>query len=193
MKKSYKTKEELLIYVKDVLKDYLKEKLSTKAFDEQILRNSSSEDIDEDTIECFFELISDESLDKIKDKRSNEQILDYIGAGKIDNNGNFHLTNAGALFFAKDVSKFGIEHEVKMVRFYGNNRISITDRLTSHNTIFILLKEFERFFKNNTKLGFIVNEFERVDIPEYRQCYICMGISYFKPIQVHIFCSTVFF
>jgi len=50
-----------------------------------------------------------------------------------------------------------------MVRFYGNNRISITDRLTSHNTIFILLKEFERFFKNNTKLGFIVNEFERVD------------------------------
>ena len=139
----------------------MKEKLSTKAFDEQILRNSSSEDIDEDAIECFFELISDESLDKIKDKRSNEQILDYIGAGKIDNNGNFHLTNAGALFFAKDVSKFDIEHEVKMVRFYGNNRISITDRLTSYNTIFILLKEFERFFKNNTKLGFIVNEFER--------------------------------
>ena len=26
-----------------------------------------------------------------------------------------------------------------------------------------------------------------------RQCYICMGISYFRPIQVHIFCSTVFF
>lgn len=48
-----------------------------------------------------------------------DKILEYIGAGKIDEFGNFNLNNAGALFFAKDISKFKIDHDIKMVRFNG--------------------------------------------------------------------------
>lgn len=165
--KSFKTKEELLIYVKDALNDYLEKILSNKSFDEKIIRNSSFDDVDEEAIESFFNILSDDALEQLKDRRSNEKILEYIGAGEIDINGIFHLNNAGALFFAKNLDKFDIDHEVKMVRFNGNDRVNITDRLITNKSIFILIKEFERFFKNNTKLGFIVNDFERIDIPEY--------------------------
>ena len=128
--------------------------MSNKSFDEKIIRNSSFDDVDEEAIESFFNILSDDALEQLKDRRSNEKILEYIGAGEIDINGIFHLNNAGALFFAKNLDKFDIDHEVKMVRFNGNDRVNITDILITNKSIFILIKEFERFFKNNTKLGF---------------------------------------
>lgn len=96
-----------------------------------------------------------------------DKILEYIGAGKIDEFGNFNLNNAGALFFAKDISKFKIDHDIKMVRFNGNDRLEIVDRFMSKSSFFILLEEFDQFFNKNTKLGAVIEGMKRVDIPEY--------------------------
>ena len=88
-------------------------------------------------------------------------------AGKIDAKGIFHLNNAGALFFAKDISKFGLDYEVKMVRFNGVDRRIIIDQLTITSSIFNLLNEFELFFNRNTKIGTFVRGLKSYDVPEY--------------------------
>lgn len=86
---------------------------------------------------------------------------------KIDHKGVFHLNNAGALFFAKNLSKFGFDYEVKMVRFRGIDRRVIVDQTTVTTSIFILLNEFERFFTRNTKLGTFIQGIKSYDVPEY--------------------------
>ena len=100
-------------------------------------------------------------------KRNLDKILDYIGAGKIDKNGVFHFNKAGALCFAKDISKFNLEHEVKMVRFNGTERLEIIDKHFTKSSFFKLIKEFDSFFSQNTKLGGIVTGMKRTPIPEY--------------------------
>ena len=93
--------------------------------------------------------------------------MEHIGAAIINENGIFHLTNAGALCFAKDISKFGLEHDIKMVRFNGNDRFEVIDKVFSKKSFFILIKEFEKFFYKNTKFGFVIRGFKRINIPEY--------------------------
>ena len=111
--------------------------------------------------------MTDDALKQLKGLRSTDKILDYIGAGEFDKLGNFNLNNAGALFFAKDISKFNIDHDIKMVRFNGNERLEIIDRFMSKSSFFILLEEFDDFFRKNTKKGLIVEGMRSVDIPEY--------------------------
>ncbi len=82
-----------------------------------------------------------------------DKILEYLGAGKIDYTGTFHLNKAGALFFAKDITQFNIEHEIKMVRFNGIEAYDIIDKLVSHESFFKLIKDFDNFFKRNTRMG----------------------------------------
>lgn len=77
------------------------------------------------------------------------------------------MNNGGALFFAKDLSKFGLDFEVKMVRFNGVDRRIIIDQLTTTSTIFNILKEFELFFNRNTKIGTYVKGLKSYNIPEY--------------------------
>lgn len=79
----------------------------------------------------------------------------------------FHFNKAGALCFAKDISKFDLEHDVKMVRFNGTERLEIIDKHFSESSFFKLIKEFDSFFNRNTKLGGIVTGMKRTQIPEY--------------------------
>lgn len=90
-----------------------------------------------------------------------DKILEYIDAGETDELWNFHLNNAGVLFFAKDISKF-LDYEVKMVRFNGTDRLEIIDRRIS-SSFFILINEFDEFFKRNTKLGAVIDGMKRVN------------------------------
>lgn len=71
----------------------------------------------------------------------------------IDYNDTFHLNKAGALFFAKDITKFDIEHEIKMVRFNGIEPVDIIDKLFSYKSFFKLIEDFNNFFDRNTRLG----------------------------------------
>ena len=136
-------------------------------FDSTLIENSTFEDVDVEAIELYKNSLKKESVKELFKQRTNEEILECIGAGKIDSKGVFHLNNAGALFFAKDLKKFDLDYEVKMVRFNGTNRINIIDHLTVNNTILKLIKEFEKFFDKNTKTGLIVKGFKNYNIPEY--------------------------
>lgn len=165
--KLFDNPQELVDGVIKSLKNFLIEKSTPGVFDERILKNSSCDDVDPRALELFFDCLTDKAVKQLKDLRSTDKILEYIGAGKFDELGNFYLNNAGALFFAKDISKFRIDHDIKMVRFNGNERLEIIDRFMSNSSFFILLDEFDDFFRKNTKNGLIVEGMRSVDIPEY--------------------------
>ena len=164
---TFTTKEELLDAVKDSLQDAIDKRLTRVAYDEQILYNSSIDDVDAEALELFKNALRDSRIKELFDVRELDKILEYIGAGKIDHSGEFHLNKAGALFFAKDITKFDIEHEIKMVRFNGIEPLDIIDKLFSHESFFKLIKDFDNFFERNTRLGGTVKGWERISIPEY--------------------------
>ena len=164
---TFNNPQELVSEIKKSLTSYIIEQAHRGIFDERIIKNSSCEDVDPKALELFFDSLTDDSVKQLKGLRDMDKILEYIGAGMIDEFGNFNLNNAGALFFAKDISKFGIDHDIKMVRFNGNERLEIIDRFMSKSSFFILLEEFDDFFRKNTKLGAVVEGMHRIDIPEY--------------------------
>ena len=163
---TFDNKEELFYEVKRSLLSYINSKLSSSEFDLSIIDNSSINNVDINVYDNYFNILTDDALLSLKQYRNKEEILTLIKAGSILNN-NFHLTNAGALFFSNDIEKFGIEHEIKMVRFQGEDRLTIIDYQESHAPIPILLDEVEKFFRRNTRHGVIVKDWGRVAIPEY--------------------------
>lgn len=165
--KRFNSKEELLVAVKTSLSKCLIRNSKNNVFDSTVIEDSTIDDVDEQAISLFYQSLKNQTVKDLFDKRSNEQILECIGAGKIDHKGVFHLNNAGALFFAKNLSKFGLDYEVKMVRFRGIDRRVIVDQTTVTTSIFILLNEFERFFTRNTKLGTFIQGIKSYDVPEY--------------------------
>ena len=46
----------------------------------------------------------------------------------------------------KDITKFDIEHEIKMVRFNGIEPVDIIDKLFSYKSFFKLIEDFNNFF-----------------------------------------------
>lgn len=163
---TFTTKEELLTAVKNSLQDAIDKRLTRVAYDKQIVYNSSIEDVDNESVELYLDVVEDK-IRGLFGKRDLDKILEYIGAGKIDKNNVFHFNKAGALCFAKDISKFDLEHEVKMVRFNGRERLEIIDKHFTKSPFFKTIKEFDSFFKQNTKMGGIVTGMKRTPIPEY--------------------------
>ena len=165
--KNFTTKEELLVEVKRVLRKFIDAKLESTDFDSEILLDSSIDDVDPEAVELFKDALREPKIKELFEVRDLDKILEYIGAGKIDYTGTFHLNKAGALFFAKDITKFNIEHEIKMVRFNGIEAYDIIDKLFSHESFFKLIKDFDNFFTRNTRMGGTVKGWERVPLPEY--------------------------
>ena len=54
-----------------------------------------------------------------------------------------------------------------MVRFNGTKRLEIIDKHFTKSSFFKLIKEFDSFFSQNTKMGGIVTGMKRTPIPEY--------------------------
>ena len=165
--KKFSSKEELLIEIKKSLKDYIIFKSKNNIFESTLIPESTFEDVDEMALKLFYDSLKDSNIKKIIGVRSDDKILEYIGAGTIDSKGIFHLNNAGALFFAKNITKFGLDFEVKMVRFKGNDRRKIIDQKTTNSPFFVLIEEFEKFFEKNTKIGTYVKDMKGYSIPEY--------------------------
>lgn len=164
---TFSTKEKLLDYVKESLKEAMDNKLKFVPYDKQILYNSSIDDVDDEAVQLYIDVLENNNIRDLFGKRELDKILEYIGAGQISKKGIFHFNKAGALFFAKDLSKFDLEHEVKMVHFNGTERLEIIDKHFSQSSFFKLITEFDRFFYQNTKLGGIVTGMKRTTIPEY--------------------------
>lgn len=165
--KRFENKEELIGYIKESLKECMIRNSKKEVFDSTLIEDSTINDVEMESVTLFYKELKNETLKKLFSERDTEQILECIGAGKIDSKGDFHLNNAGALFFAKDLSKFGLDYEVKMVRFNGNDRREIIDQLTITTSIFLLLNNFEVFFNKNTKNGTVIQGLKSYNIPEY--------------------------
>jgi len=165
--KNFTTKEELLIEVKRVLRKFIDTKLESTDFDSELLLDSSIDDVDLEAVELFKDALREPKIKELFEIRDLDKILEYLGAGKIDYTGTFHLNKAGALFFAKDITKFGIEHEIKMVRFNGFEAYDVIDKLFSYESFFKLINDFDNFFTRNTRMGGTVKGWERVSLPEY--------------------------
>ena len=163
----FTSKEELFKQVKASLTDCIISNSKQSIFDSSIIENSTYDDVDENAVMLFYNVLKDERVKKLFNVRSFDKILECIGAGKIDDKGIFHLNNAGALFFSKNPSKFGLDYEVKMVRFDGTSRRQMYDKLEVNKSIFNTINDFESFFKRNTKTATVVNGFKSYDIPEY--------------------------
>ncbi|MBR0471323.1 MAG: DUF4062 domain-containing protein [Methanosphaera sp.] len=165
--KRFDNTDELIDEIKRSLAEYMTSRLKNIPFDHRVLENTSINDIDNESIDLFFNLLNIGSpMKKLKDTLSIENILIQLHAAIKDRTG-FHLTNTGLLFFAKDISKYNLSHQITMVRFSGITRNKILDKKESKSSIFKLLNEIEIFFDKNTRKEISVNGFRSTTIPEY--------------------------
>ena len=135
-------KKSLMSFIQDIIKE------SKVPFDIRLINNLSS-DVDMDAYDLFFDCLTNDSIKQLKDMRKPEEVLEIIGAGE-SSDGVFKLNNTGALFFAKDIEKFDIDYEIKMVYFNSKDRDNIVDMKISKKPILELLKDVYSFFKRNT-------------------------------------------
>lgn len=110
--KRFDSYEDLINEIKRSLINYVRKFLKQIPYDERIISATSIDDVDMNALEKFYSLLKHDSpLLKVRDVRTTEQILEYIGAGIIDRTG-FHLNNTGLLFFGKDISKYDVSHQL---------------------------------------------------------------------------------
>ncbi|WP_407382056.1 ATP-binding protein [Methanobrevibacter sp.] len=158
---------ELFKQIRRSLGDFLGKNLKNyKSFDSELLLDSSCDDVDMEALELFFNVLDYNPIEKIRDEKGLMKVLSTIKAGDYKN-GEFRLNTSGALFFAKDISKFNISHEVKMVRFYDNDGIDTFEKTELNTSLLKILKEAESFFYKVTINISQINGFERVTTHEY--------------------------
>ena len=164
---SFKDENELIDEIKKSLVKFLSEsQKDNKNYDKKLIMESTIDDVDDEAYNLFFDLLKDDdSYKKLRNEENKSYSLQRIGAGE-EINGVFHLNVAGALFFARDVTKF-VSHEIKMVKFKGISKFDAIDRVDSSSSLLILLNEFEKFYKRNTRSGFFIDEVSRVNVDEY--------------------------
>ena len=79
--KRFTTKEELLNYVKISLRECMISNSKRNIFDSTIIDESTYDDVDEEAIKLFRKYLKNKTIKDLFDERSNEQILECIGAG----------------------------------------------------------------------------------------------------------------
>ena len=130
----FNNRYDLMNAIKESLGDFIAKNLRNyRAFDSEILLNSSCDDVDLDSLDMFFNVLDYGPIEKIRDEKGLTKVLSTIRAGEYVD-GEFRLNTAGALFFAKDISKFNLSHQVKMVRFFDDKELkhSIRQNSTCH-------------------------------------------------------------
>ncbi len=158
---------ELLDEVKRSLCDFLEKNLiNYRAYDSELLLDSSCDDVDMEAVEIFFRACENQSIKELKDSKGIDHMLATINAGEFHKE-EFKLNVAGALFFAKDISKFNISHEVKMVHFQDERGLKKFEKHVSNESLVKILKDCEEFFHKHTRHVSEVNGFHRHTIDEY--------------------------
>ncbi len=163
----FNNRYDLMNAIKESLGDFIAKNLKNyKAFDSEILLNSSCDDVDLDALDMFFNVLDYEPIEKIRDEKGLTKVLSTIRAGEyVDDE--FRLNTAGALFFAKDISKFNLSHQVKMVRFFDDEGVKTFDKAEFNMSFLKLLKEAELFFNKTLVNISQIKGFKRETIHEY--------------------------
>ncbi|KZX11264.1 ATP-binding protein [Methanobrevibacter curvatus] len=138
---------------------------NTLPFDERTVEGLSLDDIDINQVNYFLkkaEIKEDVSTDEeLKDFLANRaKVVEYSSSG-------FKISNAGILFFAKNPSSFIQQHEVKIARFQGRDKVHIIDSREFKYPMPLLLDEIEIFVNKQLKVAQKIDGFRRTDIPEY--------------------------
>ncbi|WP_407424715.1 ATP-binding protein [Methanobrevibacter sp.] len=163
----FNNRYDLMNAIKESLGDFIAKNLRNyRAFDSEILLNSSCDDVDLDALDMFFNVLDYEPIEKIRDEKGLTKVLSTIRAGEYVD-GEFRLNTAGALFFAKDISKFNLSHQVKMVRFFDDEGVKTFDKAEFNMSFLKLLKEAELFFNKTLVNISQVKGFKRETIQEY--------------------------
>lgn len=158
---------ELIKQIKESLANFIDKNLRNyRAFDYEILSDSSCDDVDKNALDMFFNVLEYEPIEKIKDEKGLKNVLSTIRAGEYED-GEFRLNVAGALFFAKDISKFNISHQVKMVRFFDDEGVNTFEKAEYGLPFLKLLKEVELFFNKTLTNISQIKGFERETIQNY--------------------------
>lgn len=160
--------DELKTQILNSLITYLgdKGKLSKLPFDERVCPEAEYKDLDENEVK---EYLKNRAI-KLKVAVPMITITDFlVRTLKVvqDSNGILRPTNTGLLFFGKNPSEFISQHEIRIARFKGLDRIEFLDSQEITGTIYRMLDQVEAFFKRNTRLANKIVEFKRIDIPEY--------------------------
>ena len=163
----FNNRYDLMNAIKESLGDFIAKNLRNyKAFDSEILLNSSCDDVDLEALDMFFNVLDYEPIEKIRDEKGLTKVLSTIRAGEYVD-GEFRLNTAGALFFAKDISKFNLSHQVKMVRFFDDEGVKTFDKAEFNMSFLKLLKEAELFFNKTLVNISQIKGFKRETIHEY--------------------------
>ena len=163
----FNNRYDLMNEIKISLGDFIAKNLRNyRAFDSEILLNSSCDDVDLDALNMFFNVLDYEPIEKIRDEKGLTKVLSTIRAGEYVD-GEFRLNTAGALFFAKDISKFNLSHQVKMVRFFDDEGVKTFDKAEFNMSFLKLLKEAELFFNKTLVNISQIKGFKRETIHEY--------------------------
>ena len=165
--KRFENRYELIKLIKKSLADFIDKNLRNyKAFDYEILSESSCDDVDMDALDLYFNVLEYEPIEKIRDEKGLKNVLSTIRAGDYEK-GEFKLNTAGALFFAKDISRFNISHQVKMVRFFDDEGINTFEKAEYNLSFLKLLKEAELFFNKTLTHISQIKGFERKTVQDY--------------------------
>lgn len=163
----FEDRYDLIKQIKESLANFIDKNLKNyRAFDYEILPDSSCDDVDMDALELFFNVLEYEPIEKIRDEKGLKNVLSTIRAGEYKN-GEFRLNTAGALFFAKDISKFNISHQVKMVRFFDDEGIKTFEKAEYNLSFLMLLKEAELFFNKTLTNTSQIKGFKRQTVQDY--------------------------
>ncbi len=161
-------------------------------FDKDICKEAKLKDIDTEKVKAYLKLREKNRNISSKIKMPISQFLVNIKAAS-----ETKPTNAGILFFAKDLLKF-IPHsqlrlvKIKGVKIYGN----ILDRLDCNGTLWEMIGQAEEFIRKNIRLlGFRTDKsFRREDKFEYpikalREAIIngLIHRDYYNPADVRVF------
>ena len=81
--KRFKNRYDLILLIKKSLVDFIDKNLRNyKAFDYEILYDSSCDDVDMDALELFFNVLEYDPIEKIRDEKGLKNLLSTIHAGE---------------------------------------------------------------------------------------------------------------
>ncbi|MGL4669513.1 MAG: ATP-binding protein [Methanobacteriaceae archaeon] len=158
-------KSNLVDKIEETITSFISRELasSLENFDEKVNQESSIDDLDLEQVNYFRK---ESGKSQITEETLKDFILDIAKVG-VKSNGKINITNAGLLFFGKNPKKFIRQHEIKMVRFQGTDRVHVIDSCEISYPMLKMLDEADAFIKKQTNMGQRIEGFNRIDMPEY--------------------------
>lgn len=135
-------------------------------FDQVINKNVSYNDIDEQVVQDFLEYRARKRSVSIPAISIKDTLVKTLGIVK-DIDGKLVPNNTALLFFGKFPEDYIPQHEIRIARFRGTERIEFLDSQKITGSIYKMLNRVEKFFKRNTRVANKIVDFTGVSIPEY--------------------------